>query len=84
MGKDGLQELYVKLERLNKKYIDKTTIVSDMPMKNIFQEKRVYGYISELLMDVWLETNGFKYIEIPWGQIGGKNDVKKLFHINGF
>lgn len=45
------------------------------------QEKRVYGYISELLMDVWLETNGFKYIEIPWGQIGGKNDVKKAISL---
>lgn len=42
LGKDGLKELYDKLEKLNKKYIDKTTIVSDMPMKNIFQEKRVY------------------------------------------
>lgn len=42
LGKDGLKELYDKLEKLNKKYIDKTNIVSDMPMKNIFQEKRVY------------------------------------------
>lgn len=42
LGKDGLKELYDKLEKLNKQYIDKTKIVSDMPMKNIFQEKRVY------------------------------------------
>lgn len=42
LGKDGLKELYDKLEKLNKKYIDKTNIVSDMSMKNIFQEKRVY------------------------------------------
>lgn len=41
------------------------------------QEARVYGYISELLMDVWLETNNIKYIEIPWGQIGSKHVVKK-------
>lgn len=47
LGKDGLKELYVKLERLNKKYIDKTTIVSDMPMKNIFQEKRVYEIMNK-------------------------------------
>ena len=42
LGKDGLKELYDKLEKLNRKYKDKATIVSDMPMKNIFQEKRVY------------------------------------------
>lgn len=41
------------------------------------QEARVYGYISELLMDVWLYTNVFTYDEIPWGQIGGKNTIKK-------
>lgn len=42
LGKDGLKELYDKLGKLNRKYKNKTTIVSDMPMKNIFQEKRVY------------------------------------------
>lgn len=42
LGKDGLKELYDKLEKLNKQNIDKTKIVSDMPMKNIFQKKRVY------------------------------------------
>lgn len=42
LGKDGLKELYEKLEKLNKKYKYKATIISDMPMKNIFQEKRVY------------------------------------------
>ena len=41
------------------------------------QEARVYGYISELLMDVWLYTNAFTYDEIPWGQIGGKNTIQK-------
>ena len=41
------------------------------------QEKRVYGYISELLMDVWLETNSFKYTELNWEQLGGKNNMKK-------
>ena len=47
LGKDGLKELYDKLEKLNKKYVDKTTIVSDMPMKNIFQEKRVYEIMNK-------------------------------------
>lgn len=41
------------------------------------QEKRVYGYISELLMDVWLETTNQKYVEVPWGQIGGKQTIQK-------
>lgn len=41
------------------------------------QEARVYGYISELLMDVWLETNAYKYTEVAWGQIGGKNNITK-------
>lgn len=45
------------------------------------QEQRVYGYISELLMDVWLETNVFKYTELSWGQLGGKNNVKKAISL---
>ena len=46
------------------------------------QEARVYGYISELLMDVWLETNAYKYIDVAWGQLGGKHSFKKaMFHI---
>ena len=45
------------------------------------QEARVYGYISELLMDVWLYTNAFTYDEIPWGQIGGKNTLRKGFSL---
>ena len=28
-------------------------------------------------MEVWLYTNVFTYDEIPWGQIGGKNTIKK-------
>lgn len=45
------------------------------------QEKRVYGYISELLMDVWLETTNQRYIEMPWGQIGGKQTIKKAINL---
>ncbi len=41
------------------------------------QEARVYGYISELLMDVWLENNAYLYTEIAWGQIGGKSTITK-------
>ena len=45
------------------------------------QEARVYGYISELLMDVWLETNAYKYTEVAWGQIGGKSNIKKAISL---
>ncbi|MFM9596958.1 DUF4422 domain-containing protein, partial [Streptomyces scabiei] len=45
------------------------------------QEKRVFGYLSELLMDVWLETNAFTYTELSWGQLGGKNTVKKAISL---
>lgn len=41
------------------------------------QEARVYGYISELLMDVWLYTTKESYEEIAWGQLGSKHFVKK-------
>ncbi len=40
LGKNGLKKLYKNLELLQKKYKEKTTIVSDMPMKNVFNEKR--------------------------------------------
>lgn len=45
------------------------------------QEKRVFGYISELLMDVWLETNTFRYTELNWGQLGGKKNIKKAIYL---
>lgn len=45
------------------------------------QEKRVFGYISELLMDVWLETNAFSYVELNWGQLGGKKNIKKAIYL---
>lgn len=41
------------------------------------QEARVFGYISELLMDVWLYTTNESYKEIPWGQLGSKHLFKK-------
>ena len=32
-------------------------------------------------MDVWLETNAFTYTELNWGQLGGKNNVKKAISL---
>lgn len=41
------------------------------------QEARVFGYISELLMDVWLETNNYPATEVKWEQLGGKKNFQK-------
>lgn len=38
---------------------------------------RFYGRISELLLDVWLNTNGYKYIEVPVISMEKVNWVKK-------
>ncbi|MEE6667711.1 DUF4422 domain-containing protein [Pediococcus acidilactici] len=42
------------------------------------QEARVFGYLAERLMDVWILTNGFNYTEVNWVQIGKKDTLKKL------
>lgn len=42
------------------------------------QEKRVFGYLSEMLMDVWINENGVHYVEQPWGQLGHKHLVRKI------
>ncbi|USS84724.1 DUF4422 domain-containing protein [Fructilactobacillus myrtifloralis] len=41
------------------------------------QEARVFGYISELLLDVWVDTNQISYTECNWIQIGDRQLVKK-------
>ena len=53
--------------------VEKEIDISDYSV----QEQRVFGYISELLMDVWLYTTQQNYKEIAWGQIGPKQTVKK-------
>lgn len=64
--------LFGVLEKLEKE-ID----ISDYSV----QEARVFGYISELLMDVWVYTTKQNYKEISWGQIGGKSNIKKAFSL---
>ncbi|WPP08691.1 DUF4422 domain-containing protein [Pediococcus inopinatus] len=44
------------------------------------QESRVFGYLSELLLDVWLEKNQIKYYEVNWIQLGKKSLIKKMFY----
>lgn len=41
------------------------------------QEARVFGYLSELLMDVWVSKNDVKYVECNWIQIGKRQLLKK-------
>nr|WP_269814108.1 DUF4422 domain-containing protein [Secundilactobacillus angelensis] len=45
------------------------------------QEARVFGYVSELLMDVWLLKNNVKFKELKWNFIGKKHTLKKIFFL---
>lgn len=47
------------------------------------QEARVFGYISELLMDVWLESTSKVYVETQWMQMGKRHFFKKAFFLVG-
>lgn len=47
------------------------------------QEARVFGYISELLLDVWIEKNNVKFGEIKWHQIGPKHTIRKILAFVG-
>lgn len=43
-------------------------------------ESRVYGYVSELLLDVWLnEHSHLRYKELPVGFIGNQHWIKKVY-----
>lgn len=44
------------------------------------QEKRVYGFVSELLLDVWLNKNRIKYVECRWFQVGERHLMKKAYY----
>lgn len=44
------------------------------------QERRVFGYLAELLMDVWIYKNKVKFKEVSWYQIGKKHFLKKIFY----
>ena len=41
-------------------------------------DKRVYGRISELLLDVWITKHGIGYHELPIENIEGENWLKKI------
>ena len=50
LGREGLKKLYDNLNKLQKKYKGKTTIASDMPMKNVFNEKKSFEVLKKYNM----------------------------------
>lgn len=47
------------------------------------QEARVFGYLSELLMDVWIDRNNIDYVESTWIQLGKRSTLKKAYNFIG-
>ncbi|MQM61642.1 DUF4422 domain-containing protein [Lentilactobacillus buchneri] len=45
------------------------------------QEKRVFGYLSEVLMDVWIKKNKIVHKDISWKFIGTQHILKKVFFL---
>lgn len=41
-------------------------------------EQRVYGFLSELLLDVWLDTNKINYVEVPVKFLEKQNWIVKI------
>ena len=40
-------------------------------------DDRLYGYVAERLLDVWLDKEGCEYIEIPYVFIGKEHLARK-------
>lgn len=54
--------------------VEKKTDISDYSD----YERRIYGFISELLLDVWVEKNKINYTELPVMFMGNQHWVKKI------
>ena len=44
------------------------------------KDPHVYCYLAERLLDVWLETNGVKYREVPYVQLDRRSIVLRVAH----
>lgn len=47
------------------------------------QEARVFGYVSELLLDVWIDGNKIQYKDVNWVQLGKRNNLLKMAYFIG-
>lgn len=56
--------------------VEKRVDISDYTV----QEARVFGYLSELLMDVWINENHINYTEMSVKQLGKRHYAKKLLN----
>lgn len=45
------------------------------------QDARVFGFLAERLMDIWLLTNEKKYTETNWIQLGDRKLITKIFNL---
>ncbi|MCP0887614.1 DUF4422 domain-containing protein [Ligilactobacillus sp. WILCCON 0076] len=54
--------------------VEKRTDISDYSA----YEKRIFGFLSEILIDVWVEANKVDYIEIPVMFMGSQHWLKKI------
>lgn len=66
-----LFELLFEIERR----MDKTDDYEKLP--------RVMGYISERLLDVWIDKKGLAYAEVPWVNTEGERRLKKAAGLIG-
>lgn len=41
-------------------------------------EKRIYGFVGEILLDVWVDKNQIPYVEVPVMFMGNQHWVKKI------
>jgi hypothetical protein len=51
-------------------------VQDDVPNWTVY-EQRVYGFLSELLLDVWLETHNIQYAEVPFVFMEKENWLRK-------